>query len=323
MTLSSHAALLLLALAVPALAALTLTGVLAARAQEERRRTGERLAGVADPLARVRGAVPVSIARVDVTDRPPLGVRLARVFGFDPAKAARYPLRWWVVIPVALVMARVGAGLAAGLVGPWGLLAVPPAWVVLCRSFFGWADGRYRQRLLEQLPDALAMIVRAVRVGIPVAEAVRAVAHEAQAPTATEFARLHEAVLIGVPLEQGLRELGARSGLGEYRFFATAIALQAQTGGGLTEVLENLADVIRKRVALQSRGRALSSEARTSALVLAVLPLATGGMIGVLEPSYMAVLFQTPTGHSLLGVAALSLAIGVLAMRTIIQKTLA
>ena len=120
-----------------------------------------------------------------------------------------------------------------------------------------------------------------------------------------------------------MRELGQRSGLGEYRFFATAIALQAQTGGGLTEVLEDLADVIRKRVALQSRGRALSSEARTSALVLALLPVATGGMIAVLEPTYMAVLFNTRTGHSLLGVAALSLGVGIGAMRLIIQKTLA
>ena len=323
MTQPSHAALLLLALAALALAALTLTGVLAARAQRERRRTEERLARLANPLARVRAVASVSIARADASAKPPLLLRLAGVFGFDPAKAARYPLRWWVVVPAALVLARVGAALSVGLVGSWGLLAVLPAWVVLSRSFFGWADGRYRQRLLEQLPDALAMIVRAVRVGIPVAEAVRTVAQEAQPPTTTEFMRLHDQVLIGVPLEQGLRELGQRSGLGEYRFFATAISLQAQTGGGLTEVLENLADVIRKRIALQSRGRALSAEARSSALVLAVLPVATGGMIAVLDPDYMAVLFTTPTGHRLLGVAALSLAIGVGAMRMIIQKTLA
>ena len=323
MTLSSHAALLLLAMAVPALATLAVAGVVAARAQEQRRRTEERLQRVAHPLARVPRAADVSIARAGPPERQPALLRLAGVFGFDPAKTDRYPLRWWVVVPGALVLARVGAGMAAGLLGPWAWLAVPPAWVLLCRSFFGRADGRYRQRLLVQLPDVLAMIVRAVRVGIPVAEAVRAVAQEFETPTATEFTRLHDAVLIGVPLEQGLRELGARSGLGEYRFFATAISLQAQTGGGLTEVLENLADVIRKRVALQSRGRALSAEARTSALVLAVLPLATGGMIAVLEPSYMAVLFDTAKGHSLLGAAAVSLGVGVGAMRMIIQKTLA
>jgi len=316
-------ALLLLGVALFALAALAVAALVASRAQRDRRRTAERLERVVNPLSRARPVAGPSIARADTASRRPWNLRLAGVVGFDPAKAARYPLPWWVVLPTALILARIGAGLAEGVVGPWALAAVPPGFVVLSRSFFGWAEARYRQRLLVQIPDALAMIVRAVRVGIPVAEAVRAVAQEAQPPTATEFSVLHDQVLIGIPLEQGLRALGERTGLGEYRFFATAIGLQAQTGGGLTEVLENLADVIRKRVALQSRGRALSSEARTSALVLAVLPLATGGMIGVLEPSYMAVLFQTPTGHSLLGVAALSLAIGVLAMRTIIQKTLA
>lgn len=319
----SPPALLLLGVAVLALAGLAVAALLAGRATEERRRTAERLELVANPLARVRAVPAPSIARADAAERPPLSRRAAALFGFDPAKADRYPLRWWVVLPAALIVARIGAGLGEAFAGPLALLAIPPATLVLSRSFFGWADARYRQRLLVQLPDALAMIVRAVRVGIPVAEAIRAVSQEAQPPTASEFTRLHEQVLIGIPLEQGLRELGQRTGLGEYRFFATAIGLQAQTGGGLTDVLDNLADVIRKRVALQSRGKALSSEARTSALVLAVLPVATGGMIAVLEPSYMAVLLTNPTGHALLGFAVLSLGIGVLAMRAIIQKTLA
>ena len=315
--------LLLLAVALLALGALAVAGLLASRAQEERRRTGQRLSWVAAPHARSRPIADVSITRAGTPDRVPPLLRLAAVIGYDPAKAARYPAPWWVAVPAALALARLGAAMAAGVLGTYALFAVPPAAVMLCRAFFGWAEARYRQKLLVQLPDALAMIVRAVRVGIPVAEAIHGVAQEAPTPTGTEFAQLHDQVLIGVPLEQGLRDLGRRSGLGEYRFFATAIGLQAQTGGGLTEVLENLADVVRKRVALQSRGRALSSEARTSALVLAVLPVATGGMIYVLDPAYVGVLFLSPKGHTLLGVAALSLAIGVGAMRMIIQKTLA
>ncbi len=315
--------LLLLAAALLALGALAVAGLLASRAQEERRRTGQRLSWVAAPHARPRPIADVSITRAETPDRAPPLLRLAAVIGYDPVKAARYPAPWWVAVPAALALARLGAAMAAGVVGSYALFAVPAAAIMLCRGFFGWAEARYRQKLLVQLPDALAMIVRAVRVGIPVAEAIHGVAQEAPAPTGTEFAQLHDQVLIGVPLEQGLRELGRRSGLGEYRFFATAIGLQAQTGGGLTEVLENLADVVRKRVALQSRGRALSSEARTSALVLAVLPVATGGMIYVLDPAYVGVLFLSPQGHTLLGVAALSLAIGVGAMRMIIQKTLA
>ncbi len=90
-------------------------------------------------------------------------------------------------------------------------------------------------------------------------------AQDSEAPTSVEFGRLYDQVSIGTPLEDALREMAARNKLPEYRFFATALALQSQTGGGLTETLENLADVVRKRVALKARGYALAAEARTSA----------------------------------------------------------
>jgi tight adherence protein B len=173
------------------------------------------------------------------------------------------------------------------------------------------------------MPDALAMIVRAVRVGIPIPEAIRTIGLEAEPPTSVEFAALSGEIAIGVTLEDGLRALARRTGLGEYSFFATAVAVQSQTGGGLTEVMENLADVIRRRVALQSRGLALSAEARSSAVVLAVMPVVTGGMLWFINPGYIDSLFNQPIGHTLLGVSALLLAIGVFTMRTIIRRTLA
>ncbi len=108
------------------------------------------------------------------------------------------------------------------------------------------------------------MIVRSVRVGIPVTEGIRTVAREAPRPTAQEFSLLADQIRIGMPIEEALRELATRNQLPEYRFFATALALQNQTGGGLAETLENLGDVIRKRVALKGRAHALASEARTS-----------------------------------------------------------
>ena len=232
-------------------------------------------------------------------------------------------MRWWVILPLTLVLARLGCALVSGLLGALSLLLLPPLWLLLTRGYFGWCEGRLRRQLLGQMPDALAMIVRAVRVGIPVTDAIHAVARESQPPTTAEFATLHDQLLIGVPLEEGLEAMGQRTGLPEYRFFATAVALQAQTGGGLSEVLENLAEVIRRRIALQSRGYALSSEARTSAIVLAVMPVLTGAMMWVINPSYIDLLFHDPTGKSLLGAAVLSLAIGVFAMRAIIRKTLA
>ena len=112
------------------------------------------------------------------------------------------------------------------------------------------------------------------------------------------------------------------TGLPEYRFFATALALQAQTGGGLSETLDNLAEVIRKRVAMRSRAQALASEAKTSTYILAALPVVTGGLLGVINPTYIGVLFTESAGNKLLGFAIGMLAVGMTVMRLIIAKAL-
>ena len=157
---------------------------------------------------------------------------------------------------------------------------MPLVWVMLCRSFFNWSEQRRRNALYAQFPDALAMIVRAVRVGIPLGEGIRTVAREAASPTRVEFGLLYDRVAIGVTLEDALREMATRNNLQEYRFFTTALALQSQTGGGLSEALEGLADVMRRRLALQSRGNALAAEAKTSIIILASLPFVSGGALG-------------------------------------------
>jgi len=212
--------------------------------------------------------------------------------------------------------------LAIGIFGPVAWLIMPLASIIGCRSYYAMANGKRRGLLLEQFPDALALIVRAVRVGIPVAESLRAVAREAPAPTNGEFDRLHQALAIGAPLETALRDMAMRNQLAEYSFFAAALALQAQTGGGLTDTLEGLADIIRRRIAMKARGYALSSEARTSSLVLGALPLVVGSAIWLISPDYIGLLFTDPLGRTLLGGAILSLATGMAAMRLIIRQTL-
>jgi len=99
--------------------------------------------------------------------------------------------------------------------------------------------------------------------------------------------------------------------------------LQNQTGGTLSETLENLADVIRKRVALAAKGKALASEGRTSAIVLGALPVVTGLGMWALNPQYMGTMFTDPTGRKLFGAAVLSLSLGIFTIRTIIRKSLA
>lgn len=262
------------------------------------------------------------ITRVEVSDEKGWMRRAIGIFGFDPAHASHYPVPWLIVLVLTLLLARVVAGILTIVAGELAFFLIPVVWVFLARAFFNWVDERRRQLLRNQMPDALSMIVRSVRVGIPVSEAMRHVARQSLPPTAPEFERIASDLSIGTRLDLSLKAMAQRAGLPEYQFFATALSLQSQTGGGLTETLENLADVIRKRVALRSKAYALASEARTSAMVLAALPFVSGLGLAVLSPSYIGVLFIEESGRNLLGIALLSLSTGILAMRMIIRTSL-
>lgn len=248
--------------------------------------------------------------------------RAAALFAIDPEQAAAYPLRWWVVLIVALPLSRLATGLASTVAGDVIVLGTPIAWLLMCRAIFGRFHASRRDTLLRQFPDALGMITRSISVGVPATEAIRIVAREAAEPTSTEFRRISERLSIGTPLDRALADTALRNGVAEYRFFSTALSLQAQNGGGLREALETLADVIRKRVALRERGYALAAEARTSAAILAALPFFAGGLIALLNPSYVSVLVTDEAGRQLLALAIGMLLLGITIMRGMIRKAL-
>ena len=294
------------------LALLTLLTLVMLRVQKHQQRVAVRLGQVTSAYVprRIDPAGGASLSRV-VLEAGPLVRRAAACFGYKPQRSRHYPLSWWVVLPATLILARwLFAALVMSLLGEVGWAVVPLAWIWMSRFFFAYFDNRRTNRLYKQFPDALAMITRAVRVGIPVTESIRTVARESVAPTTEEFQILSDQLTIGVPLEDGLRELSERNSLPEYQFFATALSLQAQTGGGLSETLDNLADVIRKRVALRARAYALASEARTSIIILASLPVVAGGALAVLNPTYIDVLFFDPSGRKVLAMALVSLGTG-------------
>ena len=260
--------------------------------------------------------VSVAVAKKSLTDR------LAGLLGADPARAELYPVKWWLVPLIALFPAWLGAQLVAFLLGPVGMTALPLDTWIITVQFFKFCHNKRLTALFKQFPDALAMIVRSVRVGIPVTEAIRSVSKQIAEPTATVFARLSADVAIGTPLDEALRAMAEQHKVAEYRFFATALSLQSQTGGGISETLDNLADVIRKRVAARARGKALAAEARASATALAILPLLAMLALWLMNPSYIAVLFFDPTGNKILAAGALLLGFGVFVMKLIIQKSL-
>ena len=193
---------------------------------------------------------------------------------------------------------------------------------MITRFIFNMFTNRRNNKLIEQFPDALNTVVRCVRVGIPMGEALRTIARDAQEPTKLEFTILADKVSIGIPLDVSLRELAERIKLTEYQFFATAITLQSRSGGGITQTLENLAEVIRKRVGLKARGYALTAEARTSAMVLSVLPFLAGGMIFLVQRSYIMVLFTTKGGESVITMAIILLILGMGTIQFMISNVL-
>lgn len=319
--------LLELLLAVLALGTL---GFAAAVIAGQRRRTA-----LARRIATLHGARspgdPTQQSVEDITLRRAAGRRslrglLGRLLGSDdpltaPSRAAR-----WTAAGFALVAAAAALWLTTIFAG-LPLFAGVPAGVAAGLATVRWRFARARSRtlakLLDQLPDAVGLVVRAIRSGIPVAESMRALADAMPVPTGPEFRRVADELAVGVDLEAALWRLAERSGLPEYRFFVVAVVLQRETGGDLAETLGQLADVIRKRRAVRQRGFALSAEARTSVWVLTALPFVALASLYVLNPPYVLRLFTTPDGKMLLGLAAFSLGLGLLTMQTMIRKILA
>ena len=196
----------------------------------------------------------------------------------------------------------------AALLGPFGVAAPYVALQFLKRT---------RQRkLCRQLPEAFSMISRAVRAGQTVPSALHIIAEDFEPPIATEFALCYEQQNLGVSRESTLRKLAARSGVMELQIFVVALLVQARSGGDLVELLDNLAGMVRKRLKLKDRVRALTGEGRMQAVVLILLPLVALFGTMILSPEYAKYLLERPW---LLACTATAQAVGSLWIRKIIN----
>jgi tight adherence protein B len=171
--------------------------------------------------------------------------------------------------------------------------------------------GKYQNLLLAQIPDSISLVLRAVRTGLPVVEALRTISTELPAPINGEFARVSQEVAIGVPIEDGLWNLHDRSQLQEFAFLAVTVGLQSQAGGNLTETLANLADLVRKRVAMVSKVKAITAEARTSAAILIGLPFVVALLLMILQPDYVSDLFTHRSAGTLQAMFVIFMTLGI------------
>jgi Flp pilus assembly protein TadB len=184
------------------------------------------------------------------------------------------------------------------------------------------AQSRYQQKFLEIFPDALDLIVRAVRSGLPAPEAIELVTHEVRPPVATEFRQMLDELRIGTEMDEALQRAADRIRVPDFRFFAVSLVLQRQTGGGIAETLSGLSGIIRQRKALRMKARALTAEAQASAAIIATMPFVAGVGLFLINRDLISVLFIDPRGRFLLGIAVASLLTGLAAMRALIKRNL-
>lgn len=316
--------LLMLLLAFLGLGGLGFSALLVIRAQARQEKIRQRFTAATAAHLRTQKVEVVRLVRSKDIQRgnSPLE-SVARIFGFDPTRPDQYSVKWYVVLTIMLLVARLLSGVLASIISPMLWTTLPVFWVFGCRTVFNTMMLRRRGQLYNQFPDCLAMIVRSVRAGVPLTEAIRIVAKESPEPSSIEFGRVAADLAIGVSVADALKSLAERAEITEFRFFSTALILQSQTGGRLGETLDNLGQIVRKRMALKSRGHALAAEAKMTAMILGGLPVLAAGGLYLMNPPYVEVLFYDPTGQKILMAALASLGVGAFIMKTTITKSLA
>ncbi len=178
---------------------------------------------------------------------------------------------------------------------------------------------RRMTRFLKLFPDAIDLIVRGLKSGLPVTESITIVGQELDEPVGGEFRRIGDAMKIGQPLEEALWDAAGRIPLTDFQFFVIGLAVQKETGGNLAETLQNLSNVLRSRRQMKMKVRSMSSEARASAYIIGALPFILGVIIYMMNPDYSLMLFEDPRGQFLVGAGLTWLVIGAAVMAKMVR----
>lgn len=203
------------------------------------------------------------------------------------------------------------------IMGMHPLLALPVALAVpslAATLLLRVAKTRHRAAFTAHLPEALDIFARGLRAGRPISDSLGIVVNTAKGPVQKEFKRCHDEICMGTTLADSLARLEARIPTPEVSFFSVATSLQAETGGNMIETMESLATQLRERRKLRKKARALSSEARASALILASLPFAVALVIALLNAAYLEPLYADARGRVMAAAAIASIGLGVFMM---------
>jgi tight adherence protein B len=277
-----------------------------------------------EPLARVsrgpqksrRDLVESSLKDFDErhkkSKRVPISVRIMRA-GLSWSK------RKFIIISafIGLIMAFLGFLSGTGLLGAAGLGFAGafgfPRWLL---SFL---RKRREARFIDGLADAVDIIVRGVKAGLPLGDCIRMITMESSEPLKTEFRLIMETQAIGMPLGEACGKLYERTPLPEANFFGIVVAIQQKAGGNLSEALGNLSKVLRDRKKMRAKIQAMSQEAKASAAIIGALPIAVMILVYITSPQYISLLFTNPMGHIMLAGSAVWMTMVVLVMKKMIN----
>ncbi len=214
---------------------------------------------------------------------------------------------------IAAVCFLTGQGVLVDLMAAFGAGVGLPRWVL------GFMKSRREKKFTAEFANAIDVVVRSVRSGLPTNEALRIVARESPQPVSGEFLRLVEGMKVGVTLEQGCKRMFESMPTAEVSFFGIVMTIQQKSGGNLSEALSNLSGVLRDRKRLEGKIKAMSSEAKASAGIIGSLPPAVMGIVYLTTPEYIRLLFTERTGNLILAGCAIWMSVGIFVMRKMIN----
>jgi tight adherence protein B len=260
----------------------------------------------------VEGSIKELEQRQRKAKRPPLSVRISQA-GLSWSKRR-------------FLMVSAGFGIFALLV------AIPMAGDLLSALAFGFAAGcgfplwllrylkkRRETRFLNGLPDAVDVIVRGIKAGLPLLDSLKMISTEAPEPLRSEFRGIIETQTVGIPLGEACLKLYERIPLPEANFFGIVIAIQQRAGGNLSEALGNLSTVLRERKKMKAKIKAMSMEAKASAAIIGALPIIVMTLVWLTSPDYIDLLWTEALGRMMLAASAIWMFLGIMVMRKMIN----
>ncbi|MBZ8133781.1 type II secretion system F family protein [Afifella sp. IM 167] len=203
------------------------------------------------------------------------------------------------------LLPSIGFGLGLGIFLPYG--------------YVGFLRKRRFKQFTNEFPNALDVITRGVKAGLPLVDCLKIIASEASPPVSTEFREVVEDQTLGLPLDEAISKLPERIPLPEANFFAIVITIQSRSGGSLSEALSNLSKVLRDRKKMDAKIRAMSQEAKSSAAIIGSLPIIVALLVYFTSPDYILLLFNTTIGQIVLCISAMWMGMGILVMRKMIN----